>query len=338
INTPKSAPSTAASQSAPSKKMFGDLPPSSSVTRLRVSAALLTITLPTAALPVKAILSTPGCATSAAPAVSPMPLTMFTTPGGNPASSNQGAISNAVRGVCRNGIHVAENFVGKPRVVFETSGHVRDVVFRFYDGLAGVAAFYFREMRGILPDFLGQFVEQAAALGGTRLRPGTGVKRGAGRFHGLIDVGGVRRRNLCNDLFGRRVVDGKHLAGRTLDPLAVDVILISPNHGLRTTGHTCLPNPIQSAGATAASFRAALRLPYTKKKNAARPMKKSVPPTIQTSYEYKEVICWAGKKASAMPIEVVSNPLAPAAIRVALLYRPFAKESPAAIFRSAPNM
>src|SRR5206468_10582837 len=73
MNTPNNAPSTAASQSASAKKTFGDLPPSSSVTRLRVSAALFTIILPTAALPVNAILSTPGCATSEAPAVSPRP-------------------------------------------------------------------------------------------------------------------------------------------------------------------------------------------------------------------------------------------------------------------------
>src|SRR5207245_10046828 len=100
MKIPKSAPSTAASQSAPSKKMLGDLPPSSSVTRFKVSAALLTIIFPTAALPVNAILSTPGCATSAAPAVSPNPLTMLTTPGGNPTSSNQFANSTAVSGVC----------------------------------------------------------------------------------------------------------------------------------------------------------------------------------------------------------------------------------------------
>src|ERR1700676_797301 len=104
MNTPKSAPSTAASQSAPSKKIFGDFPPSSRVTRFKVSAALLTIILPTAALPVKAILSTPGCATSAAPAVSPKPLTMFTTPGGKPNSSNQLATSIIVRGVCSAGL------------------------------------------------------------------------------------------------------------------------------------------------------------------------------------------------------------------------------------------
>src|SRR6202047_149495 len=104
MNTPKSAPSTAASQSASAKNTLGDFPPSSSVTRFSVSAALFTMILPTAALPVNAILSTPGCATSAAPAVSPKPFTMFTTPGGNPTSSNQLANSKAVSGVCSAGL------------------------------------------------------------------------------------------------------------------------------------------------------------------------------------------------------------------------------------------
>src|SRR6266478_2580620 len=104
MKTPKSAPSTAASQSASAKKTLGDLPPSSRVTRLSVSAALLTMIFPTAALPVKAILSTPGCATSAAPAVSPKPLTILTTPGGNPNSSNQQATSIMVSGVCSAGL------------------------------------------------------------------------------------------------------------------------------------------------------------------------------------------------------------------------------------------
>src|SRR5271154_5305760 len=104
MNTPNSAPSTEASQSASAKNIFGDLPPSSRVTRFSVSAALLTIILPTAALPVNAILSTPGCATSAAPVVSPGPLMIFTTPGGTPHSSNQFATSIAVNGVCSAGL------------------------------------------------------------------------------------------------------------------------------------------------------------------------------------------------------------------------------------------
>jgi hypothetical protein len=103
MKTPKRAPSTAASQSASVKKMLGDLPPSSRVTRLSVSAAFLTMIFPTAALPVNAILSTLGCATSAAPVVSPNPLMMLTTPGGRPTSENQLANSRAVSGVCSAG-------------------------------------------------------------------------------------------------------------------------------------------------------------------------------------------------------------------------------------------
>ena len=60
---------------------------------------------------------------------------------------------------------------------------------------------------------------------------------------------------------------------------------------------------LQSYGANVANnFRAALRRPYTKKKNAASMINKSVPPNIQSSYERSEVICAAGKKATAMEI------------------------------------
>src|ERR1700733_2502355 len=84
MNTPKSAPSIAASKSASAKKMLGDFPPSSSVTRFTVSAASFTIILPTAAEPVKAILLTSGCLTSGEPQLSPKPVTIFTTPFGKP--------------------------------------------------------------------------------------------------------------------------------------------------------------------------------------------------------------------------------------------------------------
>src|ERR1035437_3030893 len=80
-NTPKSAPSTAVSKSASAKKMFGDLPPSSSEIFFSVAAAARMMILPTSTLPVNAILSTSGCSTIAAPAVSPRPVTMLRTAG-----------------------------------------------------------------------------------------------------------------------------------------------------------------------------------------------------------------------------------------------------------------
>src|ERR1041384_985593 len=104
MKTPNSAPSMAASKSASAKKMLGDLPPSSNVTRFTVSAACLTMILPTAALPVNAILLTSGCCTSGAPQVSPNPVMTLTTPGGTPTSLSQFAISRAVIGVCSAGL------------------------------------------------------------------------------------------------------------------------------------------------------------------------------------------------------------------------------------------
>ncbi len=84
--------------------MFGDLPPSSRVTFLRFPAAACTISLPTSVDPVKATLSTIGWAASAAPAVSPKPVTTFTTPSGTPASAIRPARRIAVSEVCSAGL------------------------------------------------------------------------------------------------------------------------------------------------------------------------------------------------------------------------------------------
>jgi hypothetical protein len=56
---------------------------------------------------VKATLSTSGWAASAAPAVSPNPVTTFTTPSGTPASAISCASSSAVSGVCSAGFNTA---------------------------------------------------------------------------------------------------------------------------------------------------------------------------------------------------------------------------------------
>ncbi len=62
---------TAFSTSASSKTMCAALPPSSIVTGLRASPAALATCRPTAVEPVKAILSTPWCRSSASPATGP---------------------------------------------------------------------------------------------------------------------------------------------------------------------------------------------------------------------------------------------------------------------------
>ena len=83
--------------------MLGDLPPSSSVTRLSALPALAPISRPTTVEPVKAILSTPGWSTSAAP-VSPSPVITLSTPSGSPASSASSPSRSAVSGVCSAGL------------------------------------------------------------------------------------------------------------------------------------------------------------------------------------------------------------------------------------------
>ena len=68
---PIAAPKMAFSRSASSKISTGDLPPSSSMTFLRLPAEACTIILPTSVDPVNATFSTSGCALIAAPAVCP---------------------------------------------------------------------------------------------------------------------------------------------------------------------------------------------------------------------------------------------------------------------------
>jgi hypothetical protein len=103
---PLADPSMAASNSASANTMFGDFPPSSSVTRFSVSAPLFMMILPTSRDPVNPTLSTRGVATSGAPAVSPNPVITFSTPLGSPASSRILGISSGVSGVCSGGFRM----------------------------------------------------------------------------------------------------------------------------------------------------------------------------------------------------------------------------------------
>ena len=65
------------------KKMFGDLPPSSSVTGIRFSDAYCMIRRPVVVSPVKATLAMRLFWASGLPASTPKPLTTLSTPGGN---------------------------------------------------------------------------------------------------------------------------------------------------------------------------------------------------------------------------------------------------------------
>ncbi len=104
IRQPNSVPSAARSRSASSRTMFGPLPPSSSVSRLMLPAAIRMISRPTAVEPVKAIFRTSGWLASRAPTTAPSPGTTFRTPGGSPHSSAILANSSSVSGVCSSGL------------------------------------------------------------------------------------------------------------------------------------------------------------------------------------------------------------------------------------------
>src|SRR5215831_12689518 len=96
---PYTAPTTAASTSASSNTTLGDLPPSSSVTRLMVAEAISMIVAPVFVSPVNAILSTPGWPARYEPTVAPGPGNTLTTPGKQPASRQICASVSAVSGV-----------------------------------------------------------------------------------------------------------------------------------------------------------------------------------------------------------------------------------------------
>ena len=84
--------------------MLADLPPSSRVIRLSVSAAPAAIPRPTSVDPVKAILATRGCSTSRRPHSLPGPGTTLSTPSGIPAASAVRSSSSAVSGVSSAGL------------------------------------------------------------------------------------------------------------------------------------------------------------------------------------------------------------------------------------------
>lgn len=102
-NTPATRPLAAARRSASGKTICADLPPSSSLSRLRFSAAACATARPVAVEPVKATLSTPGCPASAAPVSRDSPVTTLTTPGGNPACPNSSANTSVETGACSDG-------------------------------------------------------------------------------------------------------------------------------------------------------------------------------------------------------------------------------------------
>ncbi len=130
-NTPATTPLAAASRSASSNTICGDLPPSSSVTLFRFSAAAWATARPVAVEPVNATLSTPECPARAAPSSREAPVTTLTTPGGNPASPASPASASVAAGECSEGlttiVHPAAS-AGASFQVSSSSGEFHGVI------------------------------------------------------------------------------------------------------------------------------------------------------------------------------------------------------------------
>ncbi|SST08940.1 Uncharacterised protein [Acinetobacter baumannii] len=112
-------PAAAMSRLVSSRMITGDLPPSSREKRVMFSTAACPISLPTGVEPVNASLSMPGCAASAAPASAPVPVTMFTTPGGIPASRHNWPRRRAVSGVSSAGLRTTVQPQARAGTIFQ---------------------------------------------------------------------------------------------------------------------------------------------------------------------------------------------------------------------------
>src|SRR5579859_187298 len=148
--------------------------------------------------------------------------------------------------VGRHGIDVPEDLGGQTAVVFETGGHVGDVIFGFHDGLAGVAGFEVGKAGGILANFLGQLEQNTATILCGGFRPGTGVKGFARGFYRGVDIFFIGGADPSDYFFGGRIVNGKGFSRCAGDELAVDIIFASANFRLYAAGHYHLPIPFRT--------------------------------------------------------------------------------------------
>ncbi|MDT4871645.1 hypothetical protein FQZ97_1067850 [compost metagenome] len=103
MNDEPSAPGTARSKSASSSRTTGDLPPSSSATRLMSRAASSPTRCPARVDPVKDTMSTSGCPAIASPTSGPVPETRLNAPAGKPISWKISANRNALNGATSEG-------------------------------------------------------------------------------------------------------------------------------------------------------------------------------------------------------------------------------------------
>src|SRR5229473_2724803 len=182
---------------------FGDLPPSSWLTRLTVGAARLATSTPARVEPVNEIMSMPGCSLMAAPTSGPRPLIRLKTPFGTPASCR---ISAKIKAEAGAGLQLLRHRQRGAHLVGDGGADI------LHAGLVD----------------LDDLAEQRHALLAAGLRKRLeGAARGG---HGLVDVGLGAERDLIHRLFGRGVDDGRGFLDDRIDPGAIDVELHAVDH------------------------------------------------------------------------------------------------------------
>ena len=102
------------------------------------------------------------------------------------------------------------------------------------DRLAGVLRLEATELVGARLECVGELEEHPAALGRGRVLPG--LERRGGGVGGAVHVLRARRLDLGDDLAVGRVLDVERLAGRGVDPLAADELLVGLD-ALEDVGH-----------------------------------------------------------------------------------------------------
>ena len=110
----------------------------------------------------------------------------------------------------------------------------RDLVDRRADRLAGVPRLEPAELVGTRLDRVGELEQHQAPLGRRRVLPG--LEGGRRRVDGAIDILGVGRLDLGDDLAVGRVLDVERRARGGIDPFAADELLIGL-HALEHVGH-----------------------------------------------------------------------------------------------------
>src|SRR5229473_873371 len=126
---------------------------------------------------------------------------------------------------------------GKPIVEAEYDINVVDVVFRFDDWLASVAGFEFGQRGCVLANLVGEAKEHTAAFLSGSGCPRTILKGGFRGSDGAVHVVRVCLGGLCDYFFAGGIVDGKSLVRLAINPLAIDVELISSYIGFYSTRH-----------------------------------------------------------------------------------------------------